>query len=311
MKLSNEAKVGGLILLTGVLAAGFAWVIGIQNPFNTSMEYYVTYNFAGGIEVGSPVRVSGIKVGRVEKIDFFVPGTGETAGAVTPSGGGSNNTGGSAQAPGPSPSKGATIGLKEPGSASDDANAVGPDSKAIAPLRLKISVRKDAAVGVRKDSRFYINLAGIIGERYIEITPGHMKEPQLASGDLVAGIDPPRIDQLLSQSFDLAGKIADIIEENKGDITKSIELLYKLSGNLNQTLAWVDKSSIFKTDLSKLVNNLIQITTDVRVITDKTHTPEGEKTLKLLHELLFRLEPLDAKAIRTFLQKEGVKVQMF
>jgi phospholipid/cholesterol/gamma-HCH transport system substrate-binding protein len=275
MKLSNEAKVGGLILLTGALAVAFAWVIGIQNPFNQSVEYYVTYNFAGGIEVGSPVRVSGIKVGKVEKIDFFVPTDAKN------------------------------VAIKEPGSDESD------DEKAIAPLRVKISVRKDAALGVRKDSRFYINLAGIIGERYIEITPGHMKQPQLASGDVVAGVDPPRIDQLISQSFDLAGKIKEIIDENKGDITRSIDLLYKLSGNLNKTLDWVDKSKVFKTDLSKLVENLIQITSDVRVITDKTHTPEGEKTLKLLHELLFRLEPLDAKQIRQFLQKEGVKVQMF
>ena len=64
-------------------------------------------------------------------------------------------------------------------------------------------------------------------------------------------VDPPRIDQLISQSFDLAGKIKEIIDENKGDITRSIELLYKLSGNLNKTLDWVDKSKIFKTDLSR------------------------------------------------------------
>jgi phospholipid/cholesterol/gamma-HCH transport system substrate-binding protein len=278
MKLSNEAKVGGLILVTAALAVAFAWIIGIQNPFNQSVEYYVTYNFAGGIEVGSPVRVSGIKVGKVEKIDFFVPPTSEGA-------------------------KG--ISLQEPGSDALD------ETKAIVPLRIKISVRKDAARGIRKDSRFYINLAGIIGERYVEVTPGHLKEPALAAGDVVAGVDPPRIDQLLSQSFDLAGKIADIIQENKGDIGRSIELLYKLSGNLNKTLEWVDKSQIFKADIGKLVNNLIQITTDMRIITDKTHTPEGEKTLALLHELLFRLEPLDAKTIRQFLQKEGVKVQMF
>jgi phospholipid/cholesterol/gamma-HCH transport system substrate-binding protein len=277
MKLSNEAKVGGLILVTGALAVAFAWIIGIQNPFNQSVDYYVTYNFAGGIEVGSPVRVSGIKVGKVEKIDFFVP----------------------------SDSK--NVALHEPGSADD----VDDNGKVITPLRIKISVRKDAARGVRKDSRFYINLAGIIGERYIEITPGHFSEPQVKAGDVVAGVDPPRIDQLISQSFDLAGKIKEIIDENKGDITRSIELLYKLSGNLNQTLAWVDKSKIFKTDIGKLVDNLIQITSDIRIVTDKTHTPEGEKTLKLLHELLWRLEPLDSKNIRTFLQKEGVKVQLF
>jgi phospholipid/cholesterol/gamma-HCH transport system substrate-binding protein len=275
MKLSNEAKVGGLILATAALAVVFAWVVGIQNPFNQSVDYYVTYNFAGGIEVGSPVRVSGIKVGKVEKIDFFVPADSKD------------------------------VALQEPGSDAVD------NAKAVTPLRIKISVRKDAARGVRKDSRFYINLAGIIGERYIEITPGHMAQPLLASGEVVAGVDPPRIDQLLSQSFDLAGKIADIVQENKGDITRSIDLLYKLSGNLNKTLDWVEKSQVFKTDLSKLVNNLIQITSDVRIITDKTHTPEGAKTLALLHELLLRLEPLDSKNIRQFLQKEGVKVQMF
>src|SRR5262249_13127639 len=147
--------------------------------------------------------------------------------------------------------------------------------------------------------------------RYIEITPGHQDSPPIQPGETVAGVDPPRIDQLISQSFDLAGKIKDIVDENKGDITRSIELLYKLSGNLNQTLAWVDKSKLFKTDLAKLVENLISITSDVRRITEKTHTPEGEKTLKLLYDLLWRLEPLDAKVIRQFLQKEGVKVQLF
>ena len=275
MKLSNEAKVGGLIVTTGILIGIFAWLIGVPNPFNQTAEFYVTYNFAGGIEVGSPVRVSGIKVGKVEKIEFFVPANPKQ------------------------------VALKEPGSAGYE------EEKAIVPLRLKVSVRKDAAFGVRQDSRFYINLAGIIGERYVEITPGNLKTAQLKSGETVAGVDPPRVDQLLSQGFDLAGKIKEIIDENKGDITRSIDLLYKLSGNLNQTLAWVDKSAVFKTDLSKLIGNLIAITSDLRVVTDKVHSPEGEKTLNLLYQLLWRLEPLDSKTIRTFLQKEGVKVQMF
>src|SRR6185437_12283399 len=72
-KLSNEAKVGALVLGTGLLAVAFAWTIGLGNPFKRTVDFYVTYNFAGGIEVGSPVRVSGIKVGKVEKIEFFVP----------------------------------------------------------------------------------------------------------------------------------------------------------------------------------------------------------------------------------------------
>src|SRR3954449_1766338 len=105
MKLSNEAKVGCLILATAALAVTFAWVIGIQNPFDQSVSFYVTYNFAGGIEVGSPVRVSGIKVGKVERIDFFAP---------------------------LDPTKTA---LREPGS--DDFD----NEKVVTPLRVKISIR--------------------------------------------------------------------------------------------------------------------------------------------------------------------------
>ena len=127
----------------------------------------------------------------------------------------------------------------------------------------------------------------------------------------LAGVDPPRIDQLISQSFDLAGKIKDLVERNKGDITKSIELLYKMSANLNQTLGQVEKSRLFQTDLQALVNNLISITKDVRVITDQFSTPEGKKTIALLHELLWRLEPLNSKNLREFIQKEGIRARVF
>ena len=52
------------------------------------------------------------------------------------------------------------------------------------------------------------------------------------------------------------------------------------------------------------------ITTDVRKITDESIRPTAE-TLKLLHQLLWRLEPLDSKAIHEFLQKEGVRARIF
>ena len=276
---SHELRVGLLVAGTVILAGVFAWMVGVGNPFSSTETFYVTYHFAGGIEVGSPVRVSGIKVGRVDQIDLFVPSEGD------------------AKSP---------IALQEPGSVTD-----GADGKAVVPVRLKLSVRRDIMRGIRKDSRFYINLAGIIGERYVEVTPGTLGSPEVKHAETLAGIDPPRIDQLISQSFDLAGKIEEIIQENKGDLTKSIELLYKLSGNLNKTLAWVDKSAVFKTDLGKLIENLISITADVRRVTDKTHTPEGEKTLKLLYDLLWRLEPMDSKNIREFLQKEGIRAHIF
>lgn len=277
-KLNAELKVGIIAMITLALVVALAWLIGFKNPFQRDFEIYVTYQFAGGIEEGSPVRVSGIKVGKVDRIDFFVPAD----------------------------PKAPPISLSSPGGATEDVS-----EKAIVPVRLKLSIRQDAAVGIRENSQFFINIAGIIGERYLEVTPGSIHLPQVKQGSVMAGVDPPRIDQLLSQSFDLAGKIKEIIDENKGDIAKSIELLYKLSNNLNKTLTWVDKSNMFKGDLGKLIENLIAITGSVRKITDKTQTPEGEKTLKLLYDLLWRLEPLDSKNIKEFLQKEGIRARIF
>jgi phospholipid/cholesterol/gamma-HCH transport system substrate-binding protein len=276
MKWTNEAKVGALITSTVVIALGFAWLLGFKNPFTDQNYFYVTYNFAGGIDLGSHVRLSGIKVGKVEEIEFFAP----------------------------SPNQ--TVAQKESGSA-DSAET----NLAYTPVRLKISVRKAALPGIRKNSHFYINLAGLIGERYIEITPGTIDSAQLQPGDSIAGVDPPRIDQLISQSFNLAGKIQEIIERNKGDVTKSIELLYKLSFNLNKTLEKVDQSKILSKDLAGLITNLMEVTGDIREVTKGARTEEGQKTLKLLHDILWRLEPLDSERIRTFLQKEGVKVKIF
>lgn len=275
MKFSNEARVGILVSITVIIGALFAWFIGVSNPFSSKITFYVTYHFAGGIEVGSPVRVSGIKVGTVEKIEFFVPTDAKEK-----------------------------IATQEPGSAES------ADEDAITPVKLKVSVSKDAIRGIRQDSRFYINLAGLIGERYLEVTPGTLRNPEVHSGQVFAGVDPPRIDQLLSQSFDLAGKIADLVERNKGDITHSIELLYKLSGNLNTTLKWIEKSGVFKNDLSELIQNLIFITRDLKKLSAKANSPELDQALAIIFKLLQRVEPLDSKEIRKFLQEEGVKAKV-
>ena len=275
MKWTNEAKVGALVTSTVVIALGFAWLLGFKNPFLDQNYFYVTYNFAGGIELGSHVRLSGIKVGKVEEIEFFAPLPNQQ------------------------------VSVKEAGSADSES------ALAYTPVRLKISVRKAALPGIRKNSRFYINLAGLIGERYIEITPGTIDSSQLLAGDTVAGVDPPRIDQLISQSFNLAGKIQELIEKNKGDITRSIELLYKLSNNLNKTLEKIDQSKVLSKDFAQLITNLMEMTSDLREVTKNTRTTEGQKTLKLLHNILWRLEPLDSERIKTFLQQEGVKVKIF
>ncbi len=254
-----ETKVGLLAFFSLILIVAFAYVMGFISPFSNADEVNVMYNYAGGIEEGSPVRVMGIKVGKVKSITF-------------------------------------DPGFKMPNG--DPAN-----------LRITITINKKAWASVRQDSRFYINLAGVIGEKFLEISAGSPEAPLLANGDHVRGEDPPRIDQLISQSYGLAGKIIAIVEKNEGSVTSVISQMDKLITNFNKTLVLLDKTTKNQ-DVARLLDNTLKISDDLAYLTGKLRTKKAEDTYDLVHKLLFRLDPLDGPAIKKFLQEEGVRARI-
>ncbi len=255
-----EVKVGLLFVFAVFLVVGFAYYLGAINPFAQSNEIDIGYNYAGGIEIGSPVRVMGIKVGKVQGIQF------------------------------------------DPNMKDGRGNEV--------KLKIRVSISKEAWPTLRTDSKFFINLAGVIGEKFIEITPGTISQSQFKSGDFIRGEDPPRIDQLISQSYGLAGKVVDMLEKNEGSVTDTLEKMNDLVTNLNKTLVLLDKTSKNK-EIAKILSNMVVMTDDLTVLTGKLRSPEGEKTLGLVHDLIWRLDKLDDKTISNFLQKEGIKAHIF
>jgi len=65
-----EFKVG--VLIVGALAILGAFVFLLGNfSLGKGFRLYVDYNFSGNIQPGAPVKVSGIKVGKVEDVLFF------------------------------------------------------------------------------------------------------------------------------------------------------------------------------------------------------------------------------------------------
>ncbi len=259
-RLTPEVKVGGLFILAIVFVAGFVWYLGAANPFASSFEVRVGYNFAGGVEVGSPVRVMGIKVGKVRAIEF-------------------------------SP---------------DQKTSTGEEVK----LTIVLTISRDAWSTVRADSKFFINLAGVIGEKFVEISPGSSSAAKIEPGSFIRGEDPPRIDQLISQSYGLAGKILEMVEKNEGSVIDTIEKMNSLVSNLNKTLVLLERTSKNK-EFTKIVTNVSQITDDAIILTSKLRGDDAQKTLDLLHRLVWRLDKLDEPAIRNFLQKEGIKAKLF
>lgn len=255
-----ETKVGLLFIATVALIITFAYILGVFNPFSNYNELIIQYNYAGGLEKGSPVRVMGIEVGKVKSIQFNPHG-------------------------------------KSP---------LGEEVK----LEVRIGVSKQAWETIRQDSHFYINMAGVIGEKFLEISPGSLESPAFQPGAIVRGDDPPRVDQLISQSYGLAGKILDIVSKNEGSVTGMITQVDKLITNFNKTLTMLDKTSKNK-DIERLINNFIKLSDDLAFLSGQLRSEKSEKAFEVINKILLRLENVDGPAVRKFLQEEGIKAKMF
>jgi phospholipid/cholesterol/gamma-HCH transport system substrate-binding protein len=292
-RFSLEVKVGIVVSITVALILGFVFFLGQYNPFAKSFRVNALYNFAGGIELGSAVRVAGVKVGKVDQIKFFEPGhkfNGEPA-----------------------------------------------------TISIRLQIDKRAQHLIRKDSMFYISMAGIIGEKYIEINPGSMSSPQLENNASVRGIDPPRLDEMLSQGyamFDrLSKKLDSMSEEDKEKMRSLFENLVTLSQSLSdlgqkssQFTGMINDTHNMINDTHKLVRNLDAIVSPIapRTADDRANFEarirEINKTIDNLSSLSQRLDRMSARidkdllsgvtkqslerTVRQIVQQEGVTINL-
>ncbi|MGZ4779324.1 MAG: MlaD family protein, partial [Thermoanaerobaculia bacterium] len=67
---SLELKVGALILLSVALLGGFVALLG-NFSLRGGHKIYVDFDFSGNIQSGAAVKISGIKVGKIEEVRFL------------------------------------------------------------------------------------------------------------------------------------------------------------------------------------------------------------------------------------------------
>jgi phospholipid/cholesterol/gamma-HCH transport system substrate-binding protein len=65
-----EFRVGLLIVVGLVIFGGFIFILG-NFSFSSGYTLYVDYGFSGNVQPGAPVKVSGIKIGKVEEVEFL------------------------------------------------------------------------------------------------------------------------------------------------------------------------------------------------------------------------------------------------
>lgn len=251
----KQIVVGALFVASLLVAMVFAYWMGAFGV-GPSKHLIIKYNFAGGIDRGSPVRLAGIKVGRVSDISF---GGGETK------------------------------------------------------LKVRIEITNEAFREITDDSKFYINLAGLIGERYVEVVPG--TGAAVAPGQDLRGVDPPRVDQLLSQGYGFAADLREFWNSNKGDLKEIFTTINDLTRNLNRLLSSATPEQ--RKHLSALIANFADMSADLKssvaminggLLYVRDHG--GPDTYNHFSNLLGKGDRIKLNDIRRLMLEDGVKVNL-
>jgi len=175
---SIEVKVGALILVALALLAGFIVVMGGVS-FEPTYTVYVNFNNPGGLQSGAPVKISGVKIGRISELEF-------RGGMTNPK-------------------------TREPEP----------------PIRAVARIEKRYQNALHDDARWFVTSQGVLGEMFLAVDPGSHDKPTLADGAVVQGISPPRLDLLLSESYELLHRAYLGITNNDEKIAETFDGLHK------------------------------------------------------------------------------------
>ncbi len=111
-------------------------------------------------------------------------------------------------------------------------------------VQVWMEVRASVAHRIRVDSRARIKTAGLVGDRYIDLTVGSAESPSVGPGDMIVGVDPVDVNQVLANAGpvfrDLAVAIENVrlvttrmLDENS-NVSKTLENLRVVTGNLRE-----------------------------------------------------------------------------
>jgi phospholipid/cholesterol/gamma-HCH transport system substrate-binding protein len=203
---SIEVKVGILILTAVGLLAAFILVMGGIN-FQPTYSIYVDFDNPGGLQSGAPVKIAGVKVGKIADIRFR---------------GGTD----------------ARTGKRE------------------ALVRLKVLIEKRYKESVHQNSLFYVTNQSVLGEQFLAIEPGSSDRPVLGEDAEVRGLDPPRLDMLIAEMYELLHGTVSSLRDNKAEIGEAFDGLRK---TLKGTGDFMEKN---KGHLDKIAENAEKITVD-------------------------------------------------
>ena len=160
---------------------------------------------------------------------------------------------------------------------------------------VKLWIKKD--IKLRQNAKFYINTLGLLGEKYVEISPGSTETSYIPENATVVGIDPLSTEELYSKGKALADDIQEILRTLRKLLSedtfevfmgsfKSIEnvmdelnvILKENRKDIRNTTKNISKTS---NSLPEIANNLKNVSSEL----DQGFKGKSEKITKIIENI--------------------------
>jgi phospholipid/cholesterol/gamma-HCH transport system substrate-binding protein len=102
-----------------------------------------------------------------------------------------------------------------------------------------IEVARAVTDRIRGDTVASVRTLGLLGDRYIELTPGSPDQPAIEAGGLIAAIDPVDYEQVLGRSGDIVTNVVEVTTSLK-DVLQTIQRGEGLLGAMVQNKEFGD-----------------------------------------------------------------------
>lgn len=108
-------------------------------------------------------------------------------------------------------------------------------------VQVTVELTDEMAPTVTQGSRFYISTEGILGEKYIEVTPGPPGAPPIEPGSIVAGEPPIELQVLSARAASAVDKLQKLVEGQNADLTEAAASLRELLERSNRVARTLDE----------------------------------------------------------------------
>ena len=197
------------------------------------VRIYADFAFTGGLQEGAPVMMSGVRVGRVDSLDLLRSDSVPAPAAVSP--------------------------------------GLGRGQKPL--VRATIELDEAALDLLGTNSIWQVGTQGIIGENYLEVTPGATAGAPLQDGAALRGVDAPRLHVMALQLSSVLSTLSALLGTEGAEPSDVGASLGSLVQTVNSLVT--DRQG----ELGQALDDLIASASELRALVAETRAALGQGKL--------------------------------